>query len=115
MPLYPNDAYSGSILKRVRVNATADGDNAVITAVTGKKILVTGYVLTVTLAGLISVQDTAGSPVVHAQFSLATNGGVSYAGSLESAAFLTAAGTGVEVNNPAGVDTHGHMTYAEVD
>jgi hypothetical protein len=40
---------------------------------------------------------------------------VSYAGSLESAAFLTAAGTGVEVNNPAGVDTHGHMTYAEVD
>lgn len=100
--------------KFVRVNAVADGDNVVIAAVAGKRIRVISYVLMATAAGTISIQDTAGTPVVLAQFPLAANSGVSYAGGLEAPAFETGPGLGVEINNPVGVDTLGHIAYLEV-
>ena len=108
MAAFPSD------VKYVRVNATSDGDNTVVAAVAGKSIRVLGYVLTATAAGLITLQDTAGTPVVHAQLSLATNGTASYAGGLQAPAFETASGTGVEISNPSSVDTVGHLTYIEI-
>lgn len=101
-------------VKYARINATADGDNTVIAAVAGKALRVLGYALNVTAAGTISLQDTAGTPVVHAQFALAANGVVSYAGGLQAPAFETASGVGLEVNNPTGVDTLGHISYLEI-
>jgi hypothetical protein len=101
-------------IKFVRVNATADGDNTVISAVGGKKLRVLGYALVVTAAGTITIQDSAGSPAVLAQFPLAANGGVSYSGGLDAPAFETPSGNGLEINNPAGVDTLGHLTYIEI-
>lgn len=101
-------------VKYAVVNAAADGDNTVIAAVASKKIRVLGYHLSVTAAGLIVLQDTAGTPVVHARHSLAANGTASYAGGHDAPAFETAAGEGVEISNPASVDTHGHITYIEV-
>lgn len=109
MSIYPGE------IKHTSVNATADGDNAVIAAVAGKKIRVLGYTLTgAGVAGTATLQDTAGTPVVHGKLSLSTSGGVSYAGGLEAPAFETAAGTGVEVSNSTGLDTLGHMTYIEI-
>lgn len=101
-------------VKFQRVNATADGDNVIIAAVAGKKIRVLSYVVTVTVAGTMTMQDTQATPAIHAQFSLAAQGGASYPGNQSNPAFETAAGFGVEINNPAGVDTLGHMTYQEV-
>lgn len=101
-------------IKFARVNATADGDNTIIAAVGGKKIRVLGYALTVTAAGTITLQDTQATPVIAAQFSLAAQGGVAYAGGLDAPAFETASGFGLEINNPAGVDTLGHITYLEL-
>lgn len=109
-----DDAGAAVTIKYVRVNATADADNVIVAAVGGKAIRVLGYAFAVTAAGTISLQDTAVTPVVHAQFPLAANGGVSYAGGLAAPAFQTATGTGVEINNPAAVDTLGHLTYIEV-
>jgi len=103
-----------STVKFARIDATADGDNEIVAAVAGKSIRVLGYALSVSAAGLISLQDTAGTPVVHGQFDLADNGVVSYAGGINAPAFETAEGEGVEIENPAGVDTLGHMTYVEV-
>jgi hypothetical protein len=100
-------------IKYVRVNATADGDNTVITAVTGKKIRVLGYVLVANAAGAVTLQDSTGTPVIFAVFDLAANGGVSYAGGIDCPAFETDVGKGVEVSNGAGVDTKGHITYVE--
>lgn len=100
--------------KYARINATADGDNTVIAAVPGKQIRVLGYVITATAAGVITFQDSAASPVVFATHSLGINGGVSYAGGDDAPAFETAQGVGVEINNPAAVDTVGHLTYSEV-
>lgn len=102
------------VIKYARVNATADGDNVVIAAVAGAGIRVIGYVLTVTAAGVIKLQDTAATPAIHAELSLPLNGVAPYAGGLSCPAFETAAGTGVEVNNPAAVDTLGHIAYTEV-
>ena len=101
-------------IKFVRVNATADGDNSIISGVTGKKIRVLGYVITVTTAGTVTMQDTAGSPNIFAQFSLLAQGGASYAGGLMCPAFETLVGNGVEINTQTGQDCLGHMTYIEV-
>lgn len=101
-------------LKFVRVAATADGDNEIVAAVAGKKIRVLAYSLGVTAAGTMKLQDTAGSPAVHAEFPLAANGRAEYAGGTRAPAFETAAGVGLEVSNPTGVDTLGHLTYIEV-
>lgn len=111
MATYPAD------VKYAKVDAAADGDNVIIAAVTGKKIRVLGYALTgtSTAGATITIQDTATTPVVHAKLAIANNGGVSYAGGLAAPAFETAAGTGVEINNPGtGPDTFGHMVYVEI-
>lgn len=102
------------VIKYARVNATADGDNVVIAAVVGANIRVIGYVLTVTAAGIIKLQDTAATPVIHGELSLAANGVAPYAGGLSCPAFETASGLGVEINVPVGVDCLGLMAYLEV-
>lgn len=105
---YPSD------VKYARVNASADGDNVVIAAVAGKALRVLGYLLTASAAGTVTVQDTAGSPVVFASFAMAANGSLSYEGGLAAPAFETAVGVGLELSNGAGVDTLGHITYLEI-
>lgn len=94
----------------VSVNATANGDNEIIAAVAGRRVMVLGYMLTGTTTGTISIQDTAGSPVVHARIRIGTDGaGAAYSGPVP--AFTTASGVGVEISNHTGNDTLGHMTY----
>ena len=94
----------------VSVNATADGDNEIIAAVSGKRIMVLGYMLAGTTTGTVALQDTAGSPVVHARIRVGADGsGAAYGG--PAPAFTTASGTGVEISNPTGNDTFGHLTY----
>lgn len=106
--------YANKEVKFARVNATADGANELIAATTGKSIVVLGYALNVNAAGVITLQDDAGTPVVHASFELVDGGGVSYAGSPECPAFKVAAGQALDVSNAAGVDTLGHITYVLV-
>jgi len=98
-------------LKHARINATADGANTVIAAVAGSSIIVLGYGLTVNAAGVITFQDSAGSPAVFASFELVDSGGISYAGTIESPAFRVAEGNGFVISNATGVDTLGHITY----
>lgn len=94
----------------VRVNATADGNNTVITGTSGKSILVVGYTLNVTAAGSISVRD--GAATVYADFSLPAFGGAAYSGGVNAPAFKLATGSNLVINNvTAGVDTTGHLTY----
>ena len=115
MPAKYIDRATGQVLNvlHARINATADGNNTVIAAVANTQLLILGYALAVTLAGTITLQDTQGTPAVHASFPLATNGGISYAGESGAPAFEIAVGQGFVINNPAGVDTLGHVTYVE--
>lgn len=105
---------SESGIKYAAVSAEADGVNNVIAAVTGAKIVVIGYVLTADAAGEITVQDTTGTPVVMAVLDFAQNSSVSYAGGIGCPAFETSVGEGLDLNNAASVDVHGHIAYIEV-
>ena len=98
-------------LRFVRVNATSDGDNTVISAPSDatRSIYVIGYSLNVNAAGVITVQDSDNTAV--ASFEFVDGGGASYAGNLDCPAFKLPAGKGLEVSNVAGVDTLGHITY----
>jgi hypothetical protein len=95
--------------REVAVQATADGDNTVIASVAGKRIQVTGYLLMVTAAGLVTCKDGAGT--VLSKWPCAANGGAAYPGNPIVPAFRTAPGQALVINNPAGVDTYGHISY----
>lgn len=93
-----------------RINADADGDNTVIPAQgPGNKIRVLGYALTVSAAGMITIRSGATALV---EYTLPANGGVSYGG--PTPAFETNANEALIINNPATVDTNGHLTYTVV-
>lgn len=95
----------------VRVNATADGANTVISGRSGEVIVVLGYSLTANAAGVVTLQDSTGTPVVFASFELLDSQPVAYAGGDSCPAFEVTAGKNFVISNAAGVDTLGHVTF----
>lgn len=102
-------------LRYATVNATSDGDNVAIEPTEKERIVVVGYALNVNAAGVVKVQDTAGSPKVHATFEFTDGGGATYTGGPYCPAFELALGVGLEINCAAGVDCTGHLTYVLVN
>lgn len=107
MPLPDRQRYE---VKHVRINATNDGNNTVISAVTGRKIRILSYVITATAAGTAAFTDGSAT---YASFSLAAQGGVSYSGD-DAPAFEVAVSSNFVVNCATGQDILGHATYQEV-
>lgn len=103
------------LLRYTRVNATSDGDNTVIAAVAGKSILVLGYAINANAAGVVTLQDSAGTPNVFATFEFTDGGGATYTGGWDCPAFQVAVGNAFEISNAAGVDCTGHITYCLID
>jgi len=91
------------------IAATGDGLNTVVAATPGMEIWVIAYVIIGDATGLIGFRDGGGA--VLADYPVSANGGVSYAGGREAPAFKTAAGQALMLNNPAGVNSYGHVTY----
>lgn len=102
---------SGEAIKFANLAATSDGDNTVVAAVTGKRIVVLGYAFTVTAQGTVTFKDSSSTFGSH---EVAQYGGVAYAGGLDAPAFATAAGAALVVNVDTNVDALGHITYIEV-
>lgn len=101
-----------AVTKFARVNATADGDNVVLGAVTGKKLVILGYQLqAMTTAGVVTVKDSATG--VKATFDLAVRQAVGYSGSTDCPAFETPVGEGLLIGTQTGQDVIGHITYRE--
>ena len=102
----PND------IKFARVNGDADGDNAVVAAVAGKKIRVLGYSLIGSAAGIVTVKSNA---TVLAELQVPAGlAPVPYAGGHDAPAFETAAGEALIFATQAAQDINGHLTYVEV-
>lgn len=108
------DAYPYNQITFARINATSDGDNTVITGTTGYKIRVLSYAFTLNAAGVVTVQDSAGTPGVLASFELTDGGGVSFAGGFDAPAFDVTSGLNLEFSMAAGVDALGHIAYVLV-
>lgn len=96
----------------VKVQATADGVNNIVAAVASAKIRVIAYALTAaTTAGLVTIQDTTGTPVVVALLNLAIGMPACFNGDERAFAFETSTGKGLDFSNATGVDVYGHITY----
>jgi hypothetical protein len=100
-------------LKFASVNATADGDNTAIAAVGGKKLRVVGGRITCTGAGTISFK-TGGGGVIDRFISSANGSGFADRGGVDCPLFETVSGEALLLNNPAGIDSVGNLTYIEV-
>lgn len=99
-------------IKFANVNATADGDNTIVSGVASKKLRVLGYMLVLTAAG--TVQFKSATTTIKGRLRAAADGGASYAGGVDAPAFETDTAEAIVFNNPAGVDVVGHLTYIEV-
>ena len=102
---------SGAPIKYANVAAASDGNQDLIAAVTGKKIRVVGFCLSVDVAGLVILRDKT-ADTARATFKAA--GTYSYSGGPSAPAFETIAGDALEANNAAGTDLHGFIAYQEV-
>ena len=104
----------GFNLKFVDVDVSLLGDNSVIAAVSGKRIVIFGYYLTNVLAILLKLQGSVTPKPKLASFDLAANGNVSYAGNRDCPAFWSETGHGIELNLSLATGVKGHMAYAEI-
>lgn len=100
-------------IKFASVNATADGDNTVVAAVASKKLRVLGERLTSTGAGTIQWKSGGGT-VLDRFISTGNGSGWSYPGGVDAPAVETVSGEALLLNNPAGVDTVGRISYIEL-
>ena len=101
-------------IKYAIIDAEADGANELVAAVADKKIVVIGYVVSADVAGIIIIQDDTATPVELAKLALAIDGVASYSGGINAPAFETSSGKALDILNPAGVNTYGHLAYIEV-
>lgn len=97
--------------KFAAVEAVADGDNTIVAAITGKRIIVLGYMLTWRQAGLLVVRS--GAATVLSRLDKGALADASYVGDMGNPAFQTEAGAALVMNVPAAVDVVGHLTYIE--
>lgn len=97
-------------IKSATINATSDGDNTVIAAVAGKRIRVLAYVLTTTAAAADIIFKSATTELGRLVTG-AAGGGAVYDGGPDRPAFTGGTNEAFIVNNPAGVDSKGHVTY----
>ena len=103
-------------IRSVAVNATADGENEVIAAVAGKRIMVVGGVLTswhATAGAQIDLRSGT-SNTVHARFQSGLVNApaiITLQGDEASPCFECDIGDSLALNNAAGVDTTGFIKY----
>ena len=95
------------------INATADGANTVVAAVSGKKIRVLGYVLNVNAPGTVQWK-TGASANLSGAMEFPDGGGATAPmcdPTSETFWFETVAGEALTITNAVGVDALGHVTY----
>lgn len=99
-------------IKFAAVNATATGDNAVVTAVSGKKIVVMSYVLSAA-ADVVAKWQTGDVDRTGPGLALAENGGA-IAAFNPHGWFAGAVGEDLDLNLSGTVNVGGHISYCEV-
>lgn len=105
-------------VKHANISAASDGENEIVAAVAGKRIVVISYVLVVvhaTARGTSTFRSLAAN-TDHATFFSGTDdldGGLvyTYTGHPKAPAFECEVGEALGINNGSGVDCAGHVTY----
>jgi hypothetical protein len=100
-------------IKFSSVNATVDGDNTLFAAVATKKLRVLAGQITCTGSGRISFKT--GSGTIIGRFESPANGaGFDHGGGVDAPLFESLSGEALLLNNPAGVDSVGMISYIEL-
>lgn len=113
----PLPSATGFDVKRVYVQATADGDNTVIAAPpAGKAILILGYNLRSIGAGVSILRSGAAGLQIDSVTGVAAPGTVMRADSHPDIGVgMVDAATALVINNAAGVDVTGYLAYRVVN
>jgi hypothetical protein len=98
-------------LKYAKIDCASATDNAIVAAVTDKRITVCGYAVVADAA--VDAKFRSGTTDLTGPLGIAANGGVSYAGGPHAPAFQTAKGAALNLNLGGAVQASGHVTYLE--
>ena len=107
------DVYDNQAIKHAIINATGSGDTQIVAGVSGKKILVLGYLFVSALAVAVQFKSNGGN-LLSGNIAAGANQSVSYAGGIWAPAFETALDEGFKITLSLGVSVQGHVTYLEV-
>ena len=99
-----------SAILHVVVAATADGDNTVVAAVTGKKIIVVAYQFGHTSTGIVTWRSGAAG-TIHMTATAAAAGSYTFAGSRDVPAWIGDLSAALVCNVAAGTDCIGRVSY----
>lgn len=100
---------NGHEAKFAKISTGDSGDTALVAAVTGKKIKVTGMFLIA--AGAVSVKFKGGATDLTGAMAVAANGGFSVMSNADNPIFETAAGAALNINLSGAVAVAGAITY----
>ena len=96
------------------IDDATSGNNTIISAVTGKRIVVLQYVLIASGAVTVRFESGAGGTALTGQMQIAANGGVS-ANCAPYGCFATAAAALLNMELSGATSVDGHITYIECD
>ena len=104
-------------VQTVRVNANAIGDSTVVAATASQRIWVLSYGLTATGGGTLAIKSGSSTTLAEIVFvvSITIATAVTFAGSLDSPAFVTAAGEALVFNTAVAQGVKGHISYVLSD
>lgn len=100
-------------IKFAVIDSASAGDNTIVAAVTGKKIVVLSYALVSAGATTARFESGAGGTALTGQMTLAASTVLS-CGFNEAGWFETAAGALLNLELSAAVSVDGHLSYIEV-
>lgn len=106
------DGTSAVVPKFAVINASANGDNIIVTAVAGKKIRVLSYAFVCN--GTVNVKWQSASTDISGLMYFIANTGIS-AGYNPKGHFQTNVNENLEINSSAAVALGGHINYVEVN
>lgn len=98
-------------VETARINASATGDNPIVTADGTHALRVVGYAISALSAGIVAFKS---GNTIRAEAALSAGQGASYAGHAGCPAFVIAAGDALNVNVPAGMRVVGHLAFVRV-
>ena len=101
--------------KHAVIDHATSGNNTIVAAVAGKKILVTGYTLVAAGAVTVRFESGADGTALTGQMSFAANGGAVNAYNPGGVFAPTATNTLLNLELSGAVSVDGHLTYVEID
>lgn len=112
-----NAIYCGNDVAPIKyavIDDASSPDNTIVTAVTGKRIVVVSYALVASAGVTVRFESGASGTALTGQMSLAANGGVS-SGFNPGGHFATVAGALLNLELGGAESVDGHLTYIECD